>query len=1071
MKYFTKAQIEEIRKQLATLGVRDTDLPDVTAPLNGDEIVAIVQNGENRKVPIRTLIHDYLPDDIADGADGADGKSAYEIWLEEGHLGSKQDFLNSLKGADGASGAQGPQGPAGPQGEAGPQGPQGPAGSGADVIWNQIISTGTKIAELMIGDAAKIDVKVPNAGVQNVKTINNVAIAGTGNLWAKDLIRSGQDIKTINNQSIVGSGNINISGGSGTPGEPGDDGQSVFKSTIFVRMNNTPTKPAPSDGSYNNPSPSVLAGQNSDGVNVYWSDGIPAGSNVLWASTRIFTSDGELPQQSVWSDPRQMTDVTGYDVEFAPMQTNDATPAIPTYGTGGTRESRGPGNNRNDGLSTYSTYEAAINGGMVWFDPDSDFSLSGIDWTAMVWKAERWYDNGVPGNWIIERIKGERGTTGAPGVSIASMDYLFKGGTSQSFMELPSESTYDTLVKLSAIGWVTNSGSITLDENLPYLWSFMRVEYTDGSITHIGPWCVRYFNQELNIDYEDIAERVISQIDSDLASIKSRLNAIDGPNSTFVQRDGLTQILNEYIRYDDAGSGVATFRGFADAVFNAEEASIKVSAGSEMDSKLQAAGLSINGIASALQAAATKQELSGAVSDARTEWRTADNEVKAAITNTVTKAKYVWYYSVANATYDYNFQNKGDNETFEAYEQRVKNLYGTDPVTGDDNIQLVLIAEEMSAIKQESDNIMLAVGDGQNFSAGIQILKNAQWRDPNGNLITNPNGTPASGSKIILDAQRVEINGELSAGIITANTANIQSIASQAVTTQVIDAVDGRIRNLTVTKLNTAGEGEGASNEKITIYGNNMTVYDSDRKMRVNITADPIDLSPTAIPYPMGTGSLVSLLKNVKFTNGSGSGTLKAIIGEFSVSDNSSSISYPAIYANILSGSTNLSTATITSVWSGILTNDQSSSKVVNFTGALNSELYSISSGEATLNSGNYLVAIEVNYTYSVNQPGQSMFTIDADPLDLDISGYTSLGSVMVVDMSENYVRIGMNGAIFNLGGGFYASFETDPDNQTPAYRRKISLMGASNGVDFGIRITGNGIEKKNLGDSGWTLL
>ena len=684
MKYFTKAQIEEIRKQLATMGVRDTDLPDVTAPLNGDEIVAIVQNGENRKVPIRTLIHDYLPDDIADGADGADGKSAYEIWLEEGHLGSKQDFLNSLKGEDGASGAQGPQGPAGPQGEVGPQGPQGPAGSGADVIWNQITSTGTKIAELKIGDAAKIDVKVPNAGVQNVKTINNVAIAGTGNLWAKDLIRSGQDIKTINNQSIVGSGNIDISGGGGTPGTPGEDGQSVFKSTIFVRMNNTPTKPASSDGSYNNPSPSVLAGQNSDGVNVYWSDGIPAGSNMLWASTRIFTSDGELPQQSVWSDPRQMTDVTGYDVEFAPMQPNDATPATPTYGTGGTRESRGAGNNRNDGLSTYSTYEAAINGGMVWFDPDSDFSLSGIDWTAMVWKAERWYDNGVPGNWIIERIKGERGTTGAPGVSIASMDYLFKGGTSQSFMELPSESTYDTLAKLAAIGWVTNSGTITLDSNLPYLWSFMRVEYTDGSISHIGPWCVRYFNQELNIDYEDIAERVISQIDSDLASIKSRLNAIDGPNSSFVQRDGLTQILNEYIRYDDAGSGVATFRGFADAVFNAEEASIKVSAGSEMDSKLQAAGLSINGIASALQAAATKQELSGAVSDARTEWRTADNEVKAAITSTVTKAKYVWYYSVANATYDYNFQNKGDNETFEAYEQRVKNLYGTDPVTGDD---------------------------------------------------------------------------------------------------------------------------------------------------------------------------------------------------------------------------------------------------------------------------------------------------------------------------------------------------------------------------------------------------
>lgn len=31
------------------------------------------------------------------GTSGKDGKSAYEIWLEEGHTGSKQDFLNSLQ--------------------------------------------------------------------------------------------------------------------------------------------------------------------------------------------------------------------------------------------------------------------------------------------------------------------------------------------------------------------------------------------------------------------------------------------------------------------------------------------------------------------------------------------------------------------------------------------------------------------------------------------------------------------------------------------------------------------------------------------------------------------------------------------------------------------------------------------------------------------------------------------------------------------------------------------------------------------------------------------------------------
>lgn len=37
----------------------------------------------------------------ADGSDGADGKSAYQVWLEEGNVGSEQDFLDSLRGEPG----------------------------------------------------------------------------------------------------------------------------------------------------------------------------------------------------------------------------------------------------------------------------------------------------------------------------------------------------------------------------------------------------------------------------------------------------------------------------------------------------------------------------------------------------------------------------------------------------------------------------------------------------------------------------------------------------------------------------------------------------------------------------------------------------------------------------------------------------------------------------------------------------------------------------------------------------------------------------------------------------------
>lgn len=61
----------------------------------------------------------------ADGATGADGQSAYELWLEEGHTGTEEDFLNSLKGEKGDTGAQGEKGDTGEQGEKGDTGPAG----------------------------------------------------------------------------------------------------------------------------------------------------------------------------------------------------------------------------------------------------------------------------------------------------------------------------------------------------------------------------------------------------------------------------------------------------------------------------------------------------------------------------------------------------------------------------------------------------------------------------------------------------------------------------------------------------------------------------------------------------------------------------------------------------------------------------------------------------------------------------------------------------------------------------------------------------------------------------------
>jgi hypothetical protein len=57
------------------------------------------------------------------------GKSAYDIWLEEGNTGTKEDFLNSLVGPQGPEGLQGLTGPQGETGPAGPTGPTGPSGT------------------------------------------------------------------------------------------------------------------------------------------------------------------------------------------------------------------------------------------------------------------------------------------------------------------------------------------------------------------------------------------------------------------------------------------------------------------------------------------------------------------------------------------------------------------------------------------------------------------------------------------------------------------------------------------------------------------------------------------------------------------------------------------------------------------------------------------------------------------------------------------------------------------------------------------------------------------------------
>lgn len=82
-------------------------------------------DGENSNVPPTPDLYQQLLQKINEEEKGADGKSAFEIAVENGFIGTETEWLESLKGKDGADGKDGD---VGPQGEQGPPGADGQPG-------------------------------------------------------------------------------------------------------------------------------------------------------------------------------------------------------------------------------------------------------------------------------------------------------------------------------------------------------------------------------------------------------------------------------------------------------------------------------------------------------------------------------------------------------------------------------------------------------------------------------------------------------------------------------------------------------------------------------------------------------------------------------------------------------------------------------------------------------------------------------------------------------------------------------------------------------------------------------
>ncbi|WP_436697137.1 GDSL-type esterase/lipase family protein [Lactiplantibacillus pentosus] len=157
-----KAQSQDLTKRINHI-IMGTDTDSIHAVLN-----KMILDGELRG---------QRGDAGKDGRDGLDGESAYQIWLDAGNVGSKADYLASMKGKPGDKGPMGPPGKDG-------------AMSSADVdkmvsdsLQYQTVPDGTDLLTLVnnIGRTQYYSCRK----MANAKTMSNVPMVTAFNLIAR----------------------------------------------------------------------------------------------------------------------------------------------------------------------------------------------------------------------------------------------------------------------------------------------------------------------------------------------------------------------------------------------------------------------------------------------------------------------------------------------------------------------------------------------------------------------------------------------------------------------------------------------------------------------------------------------------------------------------------------------------------------------------------------------------------------------------------------------------------------------------------------------------------------------
>lgn len=132
----------------------------------GDGVKAWQQLSYFLDTPATVALINSIVEDVV--AEGVPGDSAYEVAVNNGFVGTEEEWLESLigpqgptgptgstgaTGASGATGATGPTGPTGPQGPAGDTGPTGPAGAdGTSYTGPPLVAQSTAPTSPVVGD-------------------------------------------------------------------------------------------------------------------------------------------------------------------------------------------------------------------------------------------------------------------------------------------------------------------------------------------------------------------------------------------------------------------------------------------------------------------------------------------------------------------------------------------------------------------------------------------------------------------------------------------------------------------------------------------------------------------------------------------------------------------------------------------------------------------------------------------------------------------------------------------------------------------------------------------------------